>query len=194
MHSEPNKSCQPGFTSIELMITISVAGILLAAALPSFLSTIASNRLSSQINSLVGDISYSRSEAATRGVRTTMCVSSTIGNTNPTCSTVALGWQAGRMIFVDTNGNGQWDPGETLLRVTPALNGGTILTIAGFSGTPTYIQYGPYGGLSQAASGTASGGTSPGGTFTLCVPSSTTGRRVTIAATGRPLASKYSGC
>lgn len=57
---------QSGFTVIELMIVIVIAGILLAIALPSFRDSIDRNRLRSITNTLYGDLQFAKSEAIKR--------------------------------------------------------------------------------------------------------------------------------
>lgn len=69
-----------GFTLIELMITLVVAAILLAFAIPSFDRFINRTNLSSEINNLVGILSLARSEAVTRRQRVTIC-----RTTDPDC-------------------------------------------------------------------------------------------------------------
>lgn len=55
-----------GFTLIELMVTLAVIAVLVAVGLPQITGMSSSNRLSSYVNSLSGDISYARSEAINR--------------------------------------------------------------------------------------------------------------------------------
>ena len=62
-----------GFTVVELMITLSVAGILLAVAVPSFNQMIVANRLATQANEIVAAVSLARSEAIKRNASVTLC-------------------------------------------------------------------------------------------------------------------------
>jgi type IV fimbrial biogenesis protein FimT len=55
-----------GFTLLELMVVISVTGILLAVAVPSFGAMLARMRLEGAGNELATDLQYSRSEASRR--------------------------------------------------------------------------------------------------------------------------------
>lgn len=57
---------QHGFTIIELMVVVVLAGVLLVLALPSFNDTLARRRLEGQANELVTDLSYAKSEAVQR--------------------------------------------------------------------------------------------------------------------------------
>ncbi len=162
-----------GFTLVELMVTMAVLGILASMAAPSFSAWLARVRITSQTNELMGDISYARSESATRGANVTICVSSD----GKTCT--GTDWAAGRLAFVDTNSNGAFDPGETVLRVSGTFSGNTCATATGFPHA-AYIQFRPYGGLNPPTSGQ----------FKLCSTSVPDGTQVTVAVTGRPLATK----
>ena len=62
-----------GFSLMELMFTIAVAGILAAVAVPSFRTMMASNRLVTQANEIVGAVQFARSQAITRNAAMTLC-------------------------------------------------------------------------------------------------------------------------
>ena len=64
-----------GFSLLELMITVAVAAILMALAVPSFTSLINNNRLTSGSNALVTAMHHARSEAVRRNARVTLCAS-----------------------------------------------------------------------------------------------------------------------
>jgi type IV fimbrial biogenesis protein FimT len=66
-----------GFTLLELIVTISIAGILMALAIPSFSDMIRGSRLTTTINELVGSLNLARSEAVKRG--TTVIVKAKTG-------------------------------------------------------------------------------------------------------------------
>ena len=168
-----------GFTLIELMVSIAILAILLGIAVPGLNQFLVSNRLTSQINELVSDISRARNEAGTRGTRVSICIAAS----STTCATSGTAWEAGRIIFTDTNGNGAIDTGEAIIKYAPALDGGTNLVSNSFT-SALFITFRPFGGLTSTS----------GGTFTLCAPGYTEGRQISVAATGRPLASKISTC
>jgi type IV fimbrial biogenesis protein FimT len=71
-----------GFTIIELMFTITLAGVILAIGIPSFQTIIASNRLTSQTNEMVSAIQFARSEAITRNTAVTFCRANFEASTN----------------------------------------------------------------------------------------------------------------
>ena len=62
-----------GFTVLELMVTVGVASILLAIAVPSFNQLIATNRLTAQANEVVAALNFARSEAIKRNTSVSFC-------------------------------------------------------------------------------------------------------------------------
>ena len=75
---------EAGFTLIELMITVIIVSILSAMAAPSYRSIVTDMRMSSEINALINDLNFARSEALKRGQTITVCPA-----TNPTSTTIA---------------------------------------------------------------------------------------------------------
>lgn len=158
-----------GFTMVELIVTISIAGILMGIAIPSFTSIVRSTRLTTYANELVASLNLARSEAVKRGVQVSIRRK---GSTNQN-------WDAGWDIFTDLDGDGVLDTADTLLKTYPALtNSYTLRT--GTSGYQTFAAYLP-SGLSVNSSGD---------TFRLCAGSTSTSasnsRSIAINALGRP--------
>ncbi len=85
-----------GFTLVELLVTIAVAAILLAAALPNFREMGLRSRVTQAANQLAADLAYARSEAVKRAVRVAV---------QRAGSSWADGWQ----VALDTNGDGVFD-------------------------------------------------------------------------------------
>jgi type IV fimbrial biogenesis protein FimT len=112
-----------GFTMTELLVVMVIVGILAAIGAPSYLYVTTSNRISAEINGLLGDMQFARSEAVKEGQTVTVCSSS-----NGTSCSGSPAWQNGWIVFLDANGNQQVDAGETILRVQSA-----------FSGTATFV-------------------------------------------------------
>lgn len=162
-----------GFTLIEILMVVAVLGVLIAAGMPGFNAWIVKARVSGAANELLGDLSYARSESATRQVEVAMCVS-----TDQATCTGGLTWDQGRIIFVDTNADGAVSTGETILRVSQPMSG-TSVTTTGF-GSSSIVRFRPFGGLRPPTAGT----------FKLCPSSGTEGRLLSVATTGRPLIAK----
>jgi len=171
-----------GFTLIELIVSIAILAILLTVAIPSFRALIINNRITTQANDFVSDITYARAEAVRRNVRVAVCQSSTGTGCGGTTT-----WEDGWIVFTDPDNDGILDPGETLLRVHGALTSGTTLVPTGLNYTGSYS--GSYNDhLQFLPSGIVSGvtGVTPGtqGTFTLCYPGFI-GRTINFNTTGR---------
>jgi len=106
-----------GFSMTELVVVMSLVAILAAIAVPSFKYVTTSNRISSELNGLLGNLQYARSEAVKQGLPVTVC-SSTDG---ATCNGGAV-WQSGWIVFLDSNSNQTVDAGETVLQVQNAFS------------------------------------------------------------------------
>jgi type IV fimbrial biogenesis protein FimT len=112
-----------GFTLIELMVTLVVAGILLALAAPRFSNLVQGDRLTGQANKLVLDLSVARSEAIKRGTSVTVCKQDP-AQSGPSCNTTGSDtWTGGWVTFVDDDGDGQISAGESVLHVREPLEG-----------------------------------------------------------------------
>ncbi len=109
-----SKTRQNGFTLLELMMTIAVAGVFTTIAIPSFRYVTNSNRIAGELNGLLGDLQLARAEAIKEGRTVTVCVSST--GTGSGC-TGGTSWQKGWMVFSDPTDVGVYDAGETVLRI-----------------------------------------------------------------------------
>jgi len=90
-----------GVTLLELMVVIAIGGILMAIATTSYKSITLSSRVSSEINGLLGDMQYARSEAINRGQNVVICVAPATGND---CVAGSFNWDQGWIVFVDATG------------------------------------------------------------------------------------------
>ncbi len=110
---------QSGLTLIELMVTISIAAIVLTLSVPGFQSVSAKMQRSAAVTSVTGSIYYARSEAMKRGVVLTLCASD--GGTD--CrSGSPPDWNAGWILFEDADQDRQVDSGEEILRARSVEN------------------------------------------------------------------------
>src|SRR5258708_12613339 len=66
---------QTGFTVTELMVVLAIVAILLGIGVPSYRYITNSYRMSAEVNGLLGDLQYARSEAIKEGQTVTTCVS-----------------------------------------------------------------------------------------------------------------------
>lgn len=58
---------KPGFTLIELVITVAILVMILAVAMPLFFQTLALRRLTAAVERMAGDLRYAQSQAVTQG-------------------------------------------------------------------------------------------------------------------------------
>lgn len=181
----PIHSCQgsrsnaeAGVTLLELIIVISIVGIMAALAAPGFSLFITNTRISSASNDLMADLMLARSLASTNGHHAVVCPS-----TNGTsCSGNAADWASGRIVFVDTNADGAFDNGDlgypTPSKYSTNLPSSLTVTMTGFPNT--YIAYNSYGGMAPLGTGS----------FTLCVPGAGQRIQISINYSGRPSAAR----
>lgn len=71
-----------GFTLVELLITVTIAIVLLMIAVPSFKSLTLSNKLTTAANDMVNAISVARMEAVKRNASTQLCSNSASANSS----------------------------------------------------------------------------------------------------------------
>ena len=141
-----------GFSLTELMLTISLVAILAVVAIPDFTLMVKNNRQSAYINEFLATLALARSESVKQGVNIAVCKSNNQTNCTPGAGT---NWHNGWLVFQDPNNSGQWEAGESILKVHDALKGAGVR----FGGTATvanFVRYRPDGTSNQ------------NGTFTLC--------------------------
>jgi type IV fimbrial biogenesis protein FimT len=109
---------QTGFTITELMVVVAIVAILMGIGVPSYRYITNSYRMSAEVNGLLGDLQYARSEAIKEGQTVTACVS-----TNGTQCTGGNAWARGWIVFSDVNGNATVGAGDVVLHVQGAFAG-----------------------------------------------------------------------
>lgn len=110
-----------GFSLIELLVTVSLVAIVAAIAMPSFTSSIQSNRADTEVSDLQRALNYARLEAINRGI--TLRVAPVSGTD----------WATD--LRVSASG--------TALRDLPALSSGATLT----NGSVAALEFNNLGGL-----------------------------------------------
>jgi len=132
MKTGPTSPCialrtQRGVTLLELMIALSVLGVLLAIGVPSYTSITRENLIAAQSSNLMQSFTLARSEALKRGLRVSVCP---IANDNTAVCLTANDWASGWMVFEDDfGGAGTVDPGDRTVHVFAPAAGITITTL-----------------------------------------------------------------
>ena len=117
-----------GFTLVELLVTVSIAAILLGIATPSLQGIVLSNRVQSASSEFQSALAMARSEATKRGgdARVTIVANSKNGT--------APVWTSGVTVFYDTTSNANNDApptdASTLLMKTSAFPDGVVVNVS----------------------------------------------------------------
>jgi len=108
--SSQTETSAGGFSIIELLVVISVLGLLSALAIPGFRDLMARYQTSTVANEIVGVLTSARMESIRRGGSVVIQKKTTGTNS---CSTNQE-WSCGLILWTDTNHNGILDVGEQL--------------------------------------------------------------------------------
>lgn len=100
-----------GFSLIELMVTVSIAAILISMGIPAFQNYALKQRLNAAVNALHNDLLMARSQAIHRDMQVIACpLKAQSGCTGKT------DWSEGWIVFGDSNEDGNFQEGESILR------------------------------------------------------------------------------
>lgn len=207
-----------GFTIIELLVTMTIAAILVAIAVPSYNNLIASARATEAANELAAALELARSEAAAgTAISAALCRTTT---TPPTaCSNAVAGdivagdFASGYIVFINRNRGGAdatldtvVAPGsgnlaDEIVTIVPPAGGAPRVRIQEVRPAPTPGGVGGPTGVIVFRSATTSGSITNGPvSFRVGFPATAATvlacREVTIAAAGRPTVRRVtaSGC
>lgn len=120
---------QKGLTLIELLVTLTIVGVLVSLAVPGFTSFLAKRAIAASLSDLASDFRLARSEALRRGRTVSICRSS-----NGTSCATSGSWSLGWIVFIDPNPSSppSVGTGDEVIRVQGAPTG--IASILGAAG------------------------------------------------------------
>ena len=153
---------------MELLITLSVGGILAALAVPSFIEYIQNNRAITFTNGFTTAFNLARSEAIKRGSSVSVCAASTTAQV--ACGTAGQ-WSNGWIVFLDPNGDGVMASTTDRVNIHEAGAMGTTITA-----TQAVVTFGGTGFVTQGASAFTIGATGCTGSYSRLVTIATSGR------------------
>ncbi len=163
-----NKSTyhQPGFSLMEILLTVAILTLGLLMSLPSLHDFLANQRMRSDHSKLTMDLLYGRSIAVNQGQRVVLCPSS-----DGTECLQDPYWESGWMLFVDSDNDRELSEGEHKLKISPELSALTARS----SSSRQRIRFFPDG----SATGSAA-------TITLCGPRGAQfARAIVVSNSGR---------
>jgi type IV fimbrial biogenesis protein FimT len=164
---------QAGYTLAELLVTISVVGILASVAVPGMQNVVLNNRRVSVSNDMAYSIQLARSEAITRNQRVIVCAS-----TDGSSCASASDWSAGWIAFNDADGDKE--PGGTGESILLQSVGDDSITITPLTFTDSFT-YRPNGRVMGVSVGASTG------EFVFCDSRGAAHARVlSVRSSGRP--------
>ena len=163
-----------GFSLVELLATIAVAGVLLGLALPSLGRLTGESRIGALSNDFVGALQTARSEAIKRARPVAACASTAPLVAEPACD--STDWTTGWIVYADETGATGRDAGDPLIVQREAA--GPDATIVAGANVAARVRFD-----AEGAHVLDSTGAPIRGDFTLGAGGET--RTVTVAASGR---------
>lgn len=149
----PHGNRSPGFTLVELMITLVVLAVLVTIAAPSFSDLLARNRLTASANEVVGALQTARIEAVRRNNTVVLCP------TTDGASCSGTDWQR-LIVFSDEDGDETLDAGEDLIRDVAVATGALQVQASSNVATNNRIGFGAGGFARVGNAGAREGGLS----------------------------------
>lgn len=167
------KTTAAGFTLVEMLISLSVIGVMMNVGVPLLLTFMEEVQLKGDTNDMFFSLILARSEAVTRNATVSLC------KTNPNlpddCDN-SESWESGWIAFVDLDSDGVRDGGETIFNSYTGMNTNSAVSSTSFANSISYLP---------------SGSSNTNGIITICV-NNNVAQNIFVNATGRPRVSDSS--
>ncbi|NNM51009.1 MAG: prepilin-type N-terminal cleavage/methylation domain-containing protein [Pseudomonadales bacterium] len=165
--SGASQSKLSGFTLVEMMIVLTIAGILGAMAVSAYHTSIYKNHILAETDQLQTDLAYASMEAVRTGLSVTICASSDGTTCNGSTS-----WTSGWIVFDDPTATQQTVTGTVIRRYQSALVDGDTLEADNSIGAVTFNRGGYVSSIAT---------TIPQVTFTDHAPTPSSGTTLCLA-------------
>lgn len=117
-----NTRSQTGFTLLELLVTLTVAGVILGIGVPNLMEFQRNNAIAGASNDFVTAVLSARSEAVKRQVPVSLCATNDPLAEPPTCAPTGTGTNGGFVVWVDED-----DDPATSTTMTDASDGDIVI-------------------------------------------------------------------
>ena len=123
-----DKKTQAGFTLYELLITVTIVGIVLAFGIPNMLAFNQNGRMTGTANDIHASFHLARSESSRAKTNITVCASANALTAAANCGGT---WDQGFIVFVDEDGDiNRAGVTETVIRAHGPIAEGITLAVA----------------------------------------------------------------
>ena len=123
IYSDRSADQPTGYTLLELVVTMVVVIVLTLIAAPTFDQWQARQRMNAALHAMQQDLAAARSQAITLGAHVVACPGSPLTGCRDDSD-----WSGGWLVFHDIDADREKDPGEAVLRLTPAMQGINIIS------------------------------------------------------------------
>lgn len=127
-----NTGSHKGFSLLEMLVTLAVAGVVLGIGVPNLMEFQRNNAISAAANEFVTAVFTARSESVKRGVPVTLCATADPLADPPVCAPTGAGTSGGFVVWVDDDANPtQVAADETILQRITAPGGAINVVMDG---------------------------------------------------------------
>jgi type IV fimbrial biogenesis protein FimT len=126
----PDSSLAKGYTAVEMMVVLTIMGVLLAIGVPGLRSVLQSQKIATTVSDFFAAVHLARSEAIQRGARVDLVPAGD-----------GTDWAKGWVVLIDQNGNQRVDPGEQVIFSHGPVPSGVTISAAFTDSKTQYLAY-----------------------------------------------------